>query len=312
MRNLTQVIEQRGGKVFLAESPLEANEYIYSICRRKNARLVVKGKSMTTEEIKLNEFLISRDIEVAETDLAEYLLQLTDEQPSHIVAPAIHMSRERISKLFKEKYSTSEELETGEQLTRFARKKLRDKFLSADIGITGANFISADTGTLMLVESEGNIRLSYSLPPVHIAVAGIEKVIQKFEDLAIFTELLAASATGQRLTSYTSFINPPLIKDSTDANSLNPDSEFHLVLVDNGRSKLREDPVLSEALYCIRCSACLNSCPNFQSVGGHAFGGETYSGGIGSAWEAATGRLENANFNELCTGCSRCVPTMSG
>jgi Fe-S oxidoreductase len=199
-------------------------------------------------------------------------------------------------------------LDTGEELTKFARDKLREKFLRADVGITGANLIAADTGTLMLVESEGNIRMSSLLPLVHVAISGVEKIIPTRREMAPFLELLAASATGQNLTSYTSFISPPL-DDPPFAMPGKPrkQREFHLVLVDNGRMKMRDDPVLHETLYCIRCGACLNSCANFQTVGGHAFGGETYSGGIGGAWEAGTGKLENARFSELCTGCSRCV-----
>jgi L-lactate utilization protein LutB len=215
------------------------------------------------------------------------------------VGPAIHQSREKISKLFKEKFNPDLPLETGEELTKFARAKLREKFLSADIGITGANFIAADTGSVALVESEGNIRMCYTLPPVHIALAGVEKVLPSLKDISVFLELLAPSATGQPLTSYTSVITPPLNLPLFPFNNKNNNSrEFYLVLIDNGRTQMRDDPVLREALYCIRCGACLNSCANFQSVGGHAFGGETYSGGIGGSWEAGTGKLENAVFSK--------------
>jgi len=305
---LQKAIENRRGYFFLAKTKQEANEYIKSVCQKHKAKLVVKAKSMTSEEIKLNSVLEEAGIEIAETDLAEFILQYSDEQPSHNVAPAIHRSRERISELFKQKFDTELPLDSGEDLTQFARDILRKKFLTADVGISGANVISADSGTIVLVESEGNIRMVTQTPSVHIAIAGIEKVILKKEDLPIFIELLAASGTGQPLSSYTNIINPPLdLPSFSFVGSPKKNREFHLVLIDNGRMKMREDPELRQALYCIRCSACLNSCANFQTVGGHAFGGETYSGGIGGAWEAGTGKLENARFSELCTGCSRCV-----
>jgi len=305
---LGRVIQARGGHLFLATTAADACRYIRTACVRHGAKLVVKGKSITTEEIRLNHALEDAGIEVAESDLAEFIVQMADEQPSHIIAPALHYSRERITALFKRKFQTDLRLETGEELTRFAREILRQKFLHADVGITGANLIAADTGTLMLVESEGNIRMTSVVPPVHIAVAGVEKIIPTRRGMAPFLELLAASATGQKLSSYTSFLSPP-IDDPPFALAGKPrkNREFHLVLIDNGRFRMRDDPVFRETLYCIRCSACLNSCANFQTVGGHAFGGETYSGGIGGPWEAGTGKLQNARFSELCTGCSRCV-----
>jgi len=301
-------VERNGGRFYLARDAGDAAGYIGDVCRRRRASLVVKGKSMTSEEVGLNRRLESAGIEVAETDLAEFILQAADEQPSHIIAPAIHYSRERITELFQRKFKSEQPLDTGEELTRFARERLREKFLRADVGISGANLIAADSGTLVLVESEGNIRMTTLLPPVHIAIAGIEKVVPARQDLAPFIELLAASATGQPMSCYTSIISPPLAAPVVTDGPAAPEREFHLVLVDNGRLKMREDRTLREALYCIRCSACLNSCANFQAVGGHAFGGETYSGGIGGSWEAGTRGLENARFAELCTGCTRCVP----
>jgi iron-sulfur cluster protein len=308
INQLRDAIEARGGHFFIAATPADACQYIRGTCVRHGARLVVKGKSITTEEIHLNHALEAAGMEVAESDLAEFILQVADEQPSHIIAPALHYSQERISTLFKRNFQTELPLETGEELTQFARNILRQKFLRADVGVTGANLIAADTGTLMLVESEGNIRMTSVLPPVHIAVAGVEKIISKRCEMAPFLELLAASATGQTLTSYTSFLSPP-IDDAPFALPGKPRKarEFHLVLIDNGRLRMREDARFRETLYCIRCSACLNSCANFQTVGGHAFGGETYSGGIGGSWEAGTGTLAKARFSELCTGCSRCV-----
>ena len=306
---LKEVIEDRGGHYFYAATKEQACDYVKTVCQKHDAKLVVKAKSMTTEEIKLNRVLEDAGIEVAETDLAEFILQYSDEQPSHLVAPAIHRTRERISELFKQKFDTLYPLDTGEDLTRFARDLLRQKFLTADVGISGANVIAADTGTILLVESEGNIRMVTQAPSVHIAIAGLEKVIPNRKDLAVFIELLAPSATGQPLSSYTNVIAPPLNLPSFSFDGRTKrEREFHLVIVDNGRTGMRQDPQLRQALYCIRCSACLNVCANFQAVGGHAFGGETYSGGIGVAWEAGTGKLENAGFAELCSGCSRCLP----
>ena len=299
-------VKRNGGHFFLAKDGPEASRYITEVCKKQQVRLVVKGKSMTSEEIHLNRFLEDAGIEVAETDLAEFILQIADEQPSHVVGPAIHYTRERITALFKRTFETALPLDTGEELTQFARERLRQKFLDADAGISGANFVAADTGSIALVESEGNIRLTTQIPPLHIAIAGIEKLLPRKADLGVFLELLASSSTGQGLTSYTSVLTPPMMSAPVFTDPPRP-REFHLVLVDNGRMRMREDAVLHEALYCIRCAACLNSCANFQTVGGHAFGGETYSGGIGGAWEAGTGELLHARFSELCTGCSRCV-----
>ena len=309
LQQLEASVVANGGHFFLAKTAADANRYILDVLQRHQVKLVVKGKSITSEEIRLNPTLEAAGITVAESDLAEFILQVADEQPSHNVAPALHYSRERITALFKRKFDTDLPLDTGEELTRFAREILRQKFIAADAGITGANLIAADTGSLMLVESEGNIRMTTTLPPVHIAIAGIEKVVPSRSDFQSFIELLPASATGQQLTSYVSILRPPLpaLPFVAPGKTEQP-REFHMVLIDNGRSAMRDDPVLHEALYCIRCSACLNVCANFETVGGHAFGGETYSGGIGGSWEAGTGKLMNARFSELCTGCSRCVP----
>lgn len=310
VKKLTRTIESRGGCVFYAKDKNDAVNFIRDVCRQNKAKLIVKSKSITSEEIILNDALEKDNIEVVETDLAEFILQLSKEQPSHIVAPAIHRSRESISKLFKENFQTANPLESGEQLTEFASSTLRQKFLGADIGITGANLISAEEGTILLVESEGNIRLTTHLPAIHIAIAGIEKIIPSRKDFGIFIELLAASATGQSLTSYTNILEPPLELPVLNLNNRNDkERKFYLVLLDNGRMKMRQDSELKEALYCIRCSACMNVCANFQTVGGHAFGGECYTGGIGAAWTVGTtGKLVNGRFAELCTGCSRCVP----
>ncbi len=304
-------VEDRGGAVYVADDAADANQYIVEVVGE--AERLVKSKSMTSEEIEVNEPLESGGVEVIETDLGEWVLQLAEETPSHIVAPAIHKSRQAIADLFNHRFEPEEPLETAKELTRFARKKLGMLIQRADVGMTGANFITADTGTLALVTSEGNARKTALVPPTHIAVAGLEKIIPTVEDLQPFVELIGRSATGQDLTSYLSLLTPPgpsPVPDfrRPDEPMTSEEREFHLVLLDNGRRAMRDDPHLRETLYCIRCGACANVCANFQQVGGHAFGGETYSGGIGTGWEAGVHGLESAaTFNDLCTGCSRCV-----
>ena len=317
IEQLTASVEANGGQVYIAEDALDATLYVRGIVDAHEGSTVVKSKSMTTEEIELNEALRTDNVDVWETDLGEFILQVAEETPSHIVAPAIHKSREAIAELFNEHFSPDEPLESAEELTRFARAFLGERIEKADVGVTGANFLTADTGTMVLVTSEGNARKCAVTPDTHVAVAGVEKVIPSVSDLQPFIELIGRSGTGQDITSYVSLFAPPV--DSPPIDFDNPteprfggrsadEREFHLVLLDNGRMDMREDETLRETLYCIRCSACLNSCANFQSVGGHAFGGETYSGGIATGWEAGVHELENAEtFNDLCTGCSRCV-----
>ncbi|WP_066413329.1 LUD domain-containing protein [Halorubrum aethiopicum] len=313
---VTEAVEANGGSVYLADDAADANRYITEVVDGRN---VVKSKSMTSEEMDVNDALEESGADVRETDLAEFVLQVADEAPSHIVAPAIHKSREEIADLFNEVFDPEEPLETAEELTRFAREYLGEEILDAEVGMTGANFVAADTGTLALVTSEGNARKCVQATDTHVAVAGVEKVIPSVEDLRPFVELIGRSGTGQDLTSYVSLLTPPgdspTFGGSGESGSpgdrdLEPgdDREFHLVLIDNGRMAMREDDDLRETLYCIRCSACANSCANFQHVGGHAFGGETYSGGIATGWEAGVhGQESAAEFNDLCTGCSRCV-----
>ena len=304
---VTEAVEENGGTVYLADDAADANQYISAVVDGRNA---VKSKSMTSEEIEVNEALEASGATVWETDLAEFVLQVADEAPSHIVAPAIHKSREEIAALFNEVFEPEEPLETAEELTRFAREYLGQKILDAEVGMTGANFVTADTGTLALVTSEGNARKCVQATDTHIAVAGVEKVVPTVEDLQPFVELIGRSGTGQDITSYVSLFTPPGDSPTFGESDLESgdDREFHLVLIDNGRMEMREDDQLRETLYCIRCSACANSCANFQHVGGHAFGGETYSGGIATGWEAGVhGEDSAAEFNDLCTGCSRCV-----
>ena len=311
---LEETVEANGGTVYIADDADDANRYIREVCREREAERVVKSKSMTSEEIEINDFLESDGIDVVETDLGEWVLQVADEEPSHIVGPAIHKSREGIARLFNETFDLDDELETAEELTMFARERLLEEIKGADVGMTGANFVTADTGTIALVTSEGNARKSAVVPDTHVAVAGVEKVVPTVEDLQPFVELIGRSGTGQDITSYLSLLTPPVDSPTVDFDApdvpldSDADRDFHLVLIDNGRFDMRDDEELKETLYCIRCGACSNVCANFQSVGGHAFGGETYSGGIATGWEAGVEGLDTAaEFNDLCTGCSRCV-----
>ncbi|MDH5018732.1 LUD domain-containing protein [Halobacterium rubrum] len=312
IENLREAVEANGGTLYLADDAEDANEYVREVVADVDGDRVVKSKSMTSEELELNEALAGDGVDVVETDLGEWVLQVADEAPSHIVAPAIHKSRESIAELFEERFDPDRELETAEDLTMFAREKLGEQIADADVGVTGANFVTADSGTVALVTSEGNARKTVTATDTHVAVAGVEKVIPSVEDLRPFVELIGRSGTGQDITSYLSLLTPPVgsptLDFQTDEVGSPDDREFHLVLVDNGRMAMREDDDLRETLYCIRCSACSNSCANFQQVGGHAFGGETYSGGIATGWEAGVEGLDTAaEFNDLCTGCSRCV-----
>ncbi|ELZ28075.1 4Fe-S protein [Halogeometricum pallidum JCM 14848] len=312
---LREAVEANGGTVYVADDAADANEYVRSVVADRGAERAVKSKSMTTEELDLNDALEADGVDVVETDLGEWVLQLAEEAPSHIVAPAIHKSREAIAELFEARFDPEEPLETAEDLTYFAREKLGEQITDAEVGITGANFLTADTGTMALVTSEGNARKTVAATDTQITVAGVEKVIPTVEDLRPFIELIGRSGTGQDITSYVSLLTPPVDTpvvdfgdETTPLSEFDADRAFHLVLVDNGRLEMREDDQLRETLYCIRCSACSNSCANFQSVGGHAFGGETYSGGIATGWEAGIEGLDTAaEFNDLCTGCTRCV-----
>ncbi|WP_396612440.1 LUD domain-containing protein [Haloferax sp. S1W] len=312
---LRETVEENGGTLYIADDAEDANRYIREVCEEKDAERVVKSKSMTSEEIEVNEALEHAGTEVIETDLGEWVLQVADEAPSHIVAPAIHKSRDAIADLFNETFEPDEPLETAEELTMFAREQLGELIEDADVGMTGANFITTDTGTIALVTSEGNARKTAVVPDTHIAVAGVEKIVPTVEDLHPFVELIGKSGTGQDITSYISLLTPPVESPTVDFDDPETpitddetDREYHLVLIDNGRMAMRDDDQLRETLYCIRCSACSNVCANFQHVGGHAFGGETYSGGIGTGWEAGVEGLDSAaEFNDLCTGCSRCT-----
>lgn len=267
--------ESRGALVHWARDAAEANQIICGLAIARKAQIVVKSKSMTTEETHLNDALEAGGMQVVETDLGEYIIQLADEPPSHIIAPAIHKTRQQIGELFTAELGMPP-TDDVDQMTSTARMKLRDRFAAADVGISGVNFAIAETGTIVIVENEGNIRLTTSLPRIHIAVMGIEKVIPRFADLDVFLKLLPRSGTGQRLTTYQSFITGTK-RHETDEG---PD-EVHIVLLDNGRSRMLAHPVTRQSLACIRCGACLNACPVYQQVGGHAYG-SVYPGPIGA------------------------------
>ncbi len=268
-------ITKRGAKVIWAEDAKQALEEIGKICAEKNCKTLVKSKSMVTEEIHLNKFLEEQGIESVETDLGEYIQQLDGEPPYHIVTPAMHKSKEDVAKLFAEKLGTDPKL-TPEQLTLVARDVLRKKYVEAEVGVTGANFIIADIGGIAITENEGNARLSCSMPKTHIVVAGIEKVIPSMNDLALFWPLLATYGTGQKITVYNTIVTGPKQENETDGPE-----EMYVILLDNGRTNILANEKSRESLYCIRCGACLNACPVYKNIGGHAYEA-TYSGPIGS------------------------------
>lgn len=298
-------VERLGGQVFWARDADEANHYIVTLARQRGVHLVVKGKSMMTEEIELNHALEAAGIEAVETDLGEYIVQLAGERPSHITAPAIHKTRSEIAELFTEKLNV-EYMHEIKDMTALARRVLRERFAAADMGVTGANFAIAETGTLVLVENEGNIRLTTSLPRVHVALLGIEKVIPSLEALDIFLRLLPRSASGQQITSYISFLSG--VKQT--ASEEGPE-ELHVVILDNGRSSMLANPNLRESLYCIRCGACLNICPVYQKIGGHAYGW-IYPGPIGAVLTPQLiGRQRAADLpfaSSLCGACRDVCP----
>ena len=294
-------ITKRGAKVLWAENAKQACEEILKICQEKNCSSIVKSKSMVTEEIQLNEFLEEHNIESVETDLGEYIQQLSHEPPYHIVTPAMHKSKEDVAKLFAEKLGTDPAL-TPEQLTLVARATLREKYTRAEVGITGANFIIADTGAIAVTENEGNARLSCAWPKTHIVVTGIEKIIPSLTDLSLFWPLLATYGTGQKITVYNTIVTGPRQPGETDGPE-----DMYVILLDNGRTNILANEKARESLYCIRCGACLNACPVYKNIGGHSYA-TAYSGPIGSV---ITPHLKNMDewkhlsyASSLCGNCT--------
>ena len=272
---LEAAVLSAGGHIHWAETDEDARQIVLQIARENNVKTVVKSKSMATEEIHLNHALEAAGIQAIETDLGEYIIQLAGTGPSHIIVPAVHLKKEEIAELFS-KHLGIEAPSDPIELARIARETLREKFLSAEMGISGGNFLVAETGTLVIVTNEGNGRMCTTMPELHVAVVGIDKVIPDWESLTIFLKLLARSATGQKLSTYTQFITGPRRAEA----EFGP-KEFHLVLLDNGRSKILKDPVGRDVLKCIRCGACANVCPVYKSVGGFAYG-SFISGPIGA------------------------------
>ena len=305
LEEFTANAEKAGAQIHWARDAAEANNIIKRLARERAARLVVKSKSMTTEEIHLNAALEAEGIEALETDLGEYIVQLAGETPSHIIAPAIHKTRHQIADLFVDKLgiAPTDDIAT---LTATARHVLRDKFAAADIGVSGVNFGVAETGTILILENEGNIRLTTSLPKTHIAVMGIEKVIPRFDDLEVFLKLLPRSGTGQHLTTYQSLITGT----KRDPNAEGP-NELHIILLDNGRSRMLAHPTTRQSLACIRCGACLNACPVYQQIGGHAYG-SVYPGPIGAViTPQLIGLQKTAQLpyaSSLCGACREVCP----
>lgn len=295
-----------GIQVHWAETAAEANRLVLAICQGQRATRVVKGKSMVTEESGLNHFLADHGVEVLETDLGEFIIQLAGEPPSHIIVPAVHKNRDQIARLFHARIPGAPYTEKVEELNAIARRTLRQKFFEGQVGVSGVNFAVARTGSLCLVENEGNGRMCTTVPPVHIALMGLEKVVARLEDLPPLLRLLTGSATGQIVTTYVNLISGPRRPGEKDGPR-----EVHLILLDNGRSRILADPELRQTLQCIRCGTCLNHCPVYVRIGGHAYG-FVYPGPIG---EVLTPQLEGlaragvlATASSLCQACGEVCP----
>jgi L-lactate dehydrogenase complex protein LldF len=304
LEQLESSVQKRGGKVHWAATAEDARRIVVEIANQAKCKHAVKSKSMTSEEIHLNPALEKAGVEVTETDFGEFIIQVAGERPSHLVAPAVHHTRESVARVLS-KHLNEQLPDDPKSLAMVGRRVLREKFRRADLGITGANFAIAETGTIVLVTNEGNGRLTTTCPRVHVAIMGIEKVIPRFSDLPVFLKLLARAATGQTLSIYTTIITGPRQLSELDG----PD-EFHLVLLDNGRSKVLATP-FRESLQCIRCGACLNACPVYRRIGGHAYGG-VYSGPIGSILTPLYDSVELnphlPHVSSLCGACQAACP----
>jgi L-lactate dehydrogenase complex protein LldF len=301
----TRNAEARGTKVVRANSADEARAYVLGLCLSRGVKRLVKSKSMATEEIHLNAFLQASGIDCKETDLGEWIIQLCGQRPSHMVLPAIHLTKEQVADIFSKEV---EERLTSDipRLVKVARNELRGAFLQADLGITGANVAVAETGTIALVTNEGNAQLVTGLPRIHVAVVGLEKLVATMDDLVPIVQALPKSATGQLLTSYLSLISGPV--ENPDGSA----KEFHVILMDNHRSEMAADPVFKQALQCIRCASCLNVCPVFRLVGGHVFG-DVYTGGIGTILTAWFDELKKSqDIQALCIQCGKCSEVCPG
>jgi len=292
--------EAAGAKVFRTNNPQKVNQYILDVARVNGVETVVKSKSMASEEIHLNQYLADAGLSVAETDLGEWVVQLAGERPSHMVMPAIHMTKEQVADLFSKEVNQRLSSDIP-QLVRVARNELRTKFLKAGMGISGANIAVAETGSIVIISNEGNARLVTTLPKVHVAIVGIEKLVAAFEDIVPILTALPRSATAQLITSYVSIITGP--SPTTDGGM----KDLHIILMDNRRTEMSQDPKFKQALNCIRCASCLNVCPVFRLVGGHVFG-KIYTGGIGTILTAWFDELKQSeDIQSLCIQCGNCV-----
>jgi len=301
----TRAAEARGTKVFRANSPKAVNDYILKLAQERGVKSIVKSKSMASEEIHLNEHLEKAGIAVRETDLGEWIIQLAGQRPSHMVMPAIHMTKEEVAEVFSDKVEDGQKPDIP-KLVKFARGKLRPIFLAADMGISGANIAVADTGSIVIITNEGNARLVTTLPRIHVAIVGLEKLIEHFADIEPILTALPRSATAQLLTSYVSIISGPV--PNTDGTP----KELHIILMDNRRNEMAHDPRFKQALQCIRCASCLNVCPVFRLVGGHVFG-KVYTGGIGTILTAWFDALkESDEIQSLCIQCGNCKEVCPG
>jgi L-lactate dehydrogenase complex protein LldF len=305
LETLAENIRARGGQVFLADTGADAVEYCLQVARRHQVRRVVKGKSMLSEEISLNPALEAAGIETVETDLGEYIVQLKGEAPSHIIAPAIHYTRDQVGALFAEKLGQPY-TDDPPSLTAMAREALREKMLTADMGISGGNTACAETGHVTIVSNEGNIRMTSTMPRVHVVLLGIEKIAATLEDHDILLRMLTRAAAGQKISTYISYVGGPRLPDEPDGPE-----EFHLVLVDNGRSRILADPDFREVLHCVRCGGCLNVCPVYLHVGGHSYG-SPYCGPIGAVFTPLTRGIGECSHlcqgETLCGACKQVCP----
>jgi len=306
LEQLEEKCTQNGIQVHWAETTAEANQHVLRIMQTHNATRLVKGKSMVSEEMGLNEFLDQNGIEATETDLGEFIIQLNNEKPSHIIVPAIHKNKKQIAQIFHQKIPDAPYSEDVEALNAIARKTLRQKFFNAQVGLSGVNMAVAETGTLCLVENEGNGRMCTTVPPVHIAVMGLEKVVEKLTDVPPLLRLLTGSATGQLITTYVNMITSPRKNGEKDGPQ-----EVHLIILDNGRSEILADPELRQTLQCIRCGTCLNHCPVYTRIGGHAYG-FVYPGPIGKILNPQIEGLKKAGIlamaSSLCEACAEVCP----
>jgi L-lactate dehydrogenase complex protein LldF len=305
LQELITKLEARGTRVYVAGTAEQARAYILEVAKENQVRTVIKSKSMTAEEIDLNEALEHAGCAVIESDLGEYIVQLRHEKPYHLVFPAMHLTREQISDLFQKELG-SEPTNNPEDLTMIARRAMRQNYCRADMGISGANFAVAETGMISITENEGNARLTTSLPKIHLALVGIEKIVPRLEDLALFLPMLATAGAGQPLTCYNTLLGGPRQPGEVDGPE-----QFHVVLLDNRRTELLADAEQRDALHCIRCGACLNVCPIFKNVGGHSYG-TTYQGPIGSVITPHLRGLQNwkhlSSASTLCGACTETCP----